>query len=436
MNTVLRDLKAFWVLDSRANPALEVWAFVERNGKVFSGSFIVPSGASTGEFEALELRDCSQEFHGKGLNKAIQSVYYIRDHFFNTVVDDLFLFDRKLLDLDGTDNKSKLGANAILGVSMSVAKALANSFDMPFFKFLTLLTGSKDYYLPVPFMNIINGGVHADNKLDFQEFMICPVFFDSFSDALKAGSEIYNSLKKILKKEGYSISVGDEGGFAPNFSTPFQACEYIIKAIGDCGYNDRVLLALDVAASSMFDSSKNLYRYLDNFISSDDLMRIYDDLLLKYPIISIEDPFAEEDWDSWVKFTDKYGSKINIVGDDLFVTNVKRLSKGIKLRASNSILIKLNQIGTLTETISSINLAKENGFSSIISHRSGETEDNTISHIATNVGYSIKTGAPARSERNSKYNELRRIEEFYNICFVGEKVLGKFYEDRVVSRNI
>jgi len=426
MKTYLRDLKAFWVLDSRSNPTVEVWAFIQRNGSFYSGSFIVPSGASTGEFEALELRDQDKEFHGKGVKKAMQSVNYIRDHLVNTVVDDLFLFDNKLIELDGTENKGRLGANAILGVSVAVSKALANSYNLPFFKFLTLLTGSKDYYLPVPFMNIINGGVHADNDLDFQEFMICPVYFDTFDEALRAGSEIYNHLKKILKNDGHNVSVGDEGGFAPHLSTPFQACDYIMKAIESAGYLDKVFIALDVAASSMFDNQQKLYKYQGNFINSNELSKIYDELISKYPIISIEDPFAEEDWDSWISFTQKYSERINIVGDDLFVTNLKRLNKGIKLKAANSILIKLNQIGTLTETIRAILLAKDNGFISIISHRSGETEDNTISHIATNLGYCIKTGAPARSERNSKYNELRRIQEFYNIPFINDKVLNKF----------
>ncbi|MCS7165318.1 MAG: phosphopyruvate hydratase [Candidatus Calescibacterium sp.] len=434
VRTILRDLKAFWVLDSRANPALEVWAFVERNGKIFYDSFIVPSGASTGEFEAIELRDNSGEFHGKGLNKAIRSVEYIKDKLINSPVDDMFALDSKLISLDGTENKSNLGANAILGVSMSVAKALAKSFELPFFKFLSLLTGSKDYYLPVPFMNVINGGVHADNDLDFQEFMICPIYFDSFSEALRAGSEIYNTLKKILKKDGYSISVGDEGGFAPELSTPFQACHYLMKAIEESGYSGRVLIALDVAASSMFENSK--YKYTGRLISADELINIYEELLSNYPIISIEDPFAEEDWENWVKFTQKFGNKLNIVGDDLFVTNVQRLRKGIELKACNSILIKLNQIGTLTETINAIDLARKSGFTAIISHRSGETEDNTISHLATNIGYCIKTGAPARSERNSKYNELRRIEEFYNIKFIKQEVFGKFHENRALSRNI
>lgn len=424
MQAILKDLKAFWVLDSRSNPTVEVWAFIERNGEIFSDHFIVPSGASTGEFEALELRDNEKDFHGKGVKKAIKSVEYIRDHLVNTVVEDLFLVDKKLIELDGTSNKSNLGANAILGVSVSIAKALAKSYNLPFFKFLTLLTGINKYYLPVPFMNIINGGLHADNELDFQEFMICPVVFDSFLDALKAGSEIYNTLKKILKKDGFNVSVGDEGGFAPNFSTPFQVCEYILKAIKESGYEDRVFLALDVAASSLYQNGK--YKYQQNYIDSKQLIEIYDQLISKYPIISIEDPFAEEDWQSWQEFTAKYHDKISIVGDDLFVTNIQRLNRGIQSKAANSILIKLNQIGTLTETIETVLKALENNFGCIISHRSGETEDSTIAHLACVMGYSIKTGAPARSERNSKYNELRRIEEFYNIPFIGQKILGKF----------
>ncbi|MEN3015057.1 MAG: phosphopyruvate hydratase [bacterium] len=428
MKTFLRDLKAFWVLDSRSNPALEVWAFLERNGSMYYDNFIVPSGASTGDFEALELRDNDQNFHGKGLSKAIQSVYYIRDRLKDQVVDDLFEVDRKIRELDGTENKSRLGANAILGVSVSIAKALSKSYNLPFFKYISLLSGSTKYFLPVPFMNIINGGVHADNQLDFQEFMICPINFDSFSEALKAGSEIYNHLKKILKQDGHSVSVGDEGGFAPNIDCPFVACDYILKAIEKAGYTDKVFIALDVAASSMYKDGK--YAYKNSYISSEQLSEIYSQLIEKYPIISIEDPFDQEDWQAWIKFTQKYGNRIRIVGDDLFVTNTKRLSKGIELKAANSILIKLNQIGTLTETIDAINLANSNNFSCIISHRSGETEDNTISHLAVNISYCIKSGAPARSERNSKYNELRRIEEFYNIPYIS----NKFFVQALVSK--
>ncbi len=424
MKTVLKDLKGFWVLDSRANPTLEVWAFIERNGQIFYDSFIVPSGASTGKFEALELRDNDKDFHGKAVKKAIESVKFIRDHLVNSSVDDLFLVDKKLIDLDGTINKSRLGANAILGVSVSIAKALAKSYNLPFFKFLTLYSGGKDYYLPIPFMNIINGGVHADNDLDFQEFMICPIMFDSFSQALQAGSEIYNTLKSILKKDGFSVSVGDEGGFAPNLSSPFQACDYIMKAIESSGYFGRVFIALDVAASSFYNDG--FYTYQGSKISAIELINIYEDLMNKYPIISIEDPLDEEDWENWKIFTSKYREKINIVGDDLFVTNVNRLTKGIEINVANSILIKLNQIGSLTETIQTINLALQNNYGVIISHRSGETEDSTISHLACNLGYSIKTGAPARSERNSKYNELRRIEEFYNLTFIKDKYFHKF----------
>jgi len=420
---ILRELKAFWVLDSRANPTLEVWAFVEKNGIIYEDNFIVPSGASTGKFEALELRDNTKDFHGKGVMKAIESVEFIRDHLVGSKVSDHFLLDRKLLELDGSDNKSNLGSNAILGVSVSIAKAVAKAYGLPFFKYLTLITGSKDHFLPLPFMNIINGGVHADNDLDFQEFMIVPLRFDNFSDALKAASEIYIQLKKILKKDGFNVSVGDEGGFAPNLSTPYQACDYIMKSIEECGYLDKVFLALDVASSSMFQNGS--YKYNGQLISSKELMSIYEDLIKKYPILSIEDPFDEEDWDSWIEFSKKYSTKVNIVGDDLFVTNIKRLSKGIELKAANSILIKLNQIGTLTETIEAISLANRNGFTTIISHRSGESEDSTIADIATNIGYMIKSGAPARGERNSKYNRLRRIEEFYNLSFV-KSVLSNF----------
>ncbi|MGC8734310.1 MAG: phosphopyruvate hydratase [bacterium] len=414
---ILKDLKAIWVLDSRSNPTLEVFAYIQRKGDIFVDSFIVPSGASTGEYEALELRDNEKDFHGKGVNKAIKNVSFILDHLFNTYVDDIFEVDRKLIELDGTKNKSNLGANATLGVSVAIAKAVAKSYDMPFFKYLSFWTNSFEYYLPVPMMNIINGGLHADNGLDFQEFMIVPLGFEDFANAIKASSEVYNTLKKLLKENGLSVSVGDEGGFAPKIDNPFKACEFIINAIEKSGYKPGkdFYISLDVAASSFFKDNK--YIYQKNPIDYKELMNIYDKLISTYPIFSIEDPFDENDWDAFKEFTLKYKNKILIVGDDLFVTNIERIEKGINNNIANAVLIKLNQIGTLSETIKAISLANKNGYKTIISHRSGETEDNTISHIATNNSYFIKTGAPARSERNSKYNELLRIYNFYNLNY-------------------
>ncbi|MGC8815772.1 MAG: phosphopyruvate hydratase [bacterium] len=414
---ILKDLKAIWVLDSRSNPTLEVFAYIQRKGDIFVDSFIVPSGASTGEYEALELRDNEKDFHGKGVNKAIKNVSFILDHLFNTYVDDIFEVDRKLIELDGTKNKSNLGANATLGVSVAIAKAVAKSYDMPFFKYLSFWTNSFEYYLPVPMMNIINGGLHADNGLDFQEFMIVPLGFEDFANAIKASSEVYNTLKKLLKENGLSVSVGDEGGFAPKIDNPFKACEFIINAIEKSGYKPGkdFYISLDVAASSFFKDNK--YIYQKNPIDYKELINIYDKLISNYPIFSIEDPFDENDWDAFKEFTLKYKNKILIVGDDLFVTNIERIEKGINNNIANAVLIKLNQIGTLSETIKAISLANKNGYKTIISHRSGETEDNTISHIATNNSYFIKTGAPARSERNSKYNELLRIYNFYNLNY-------------------
>ena len=414
---ILKDLKAIWVLDSRSNPTIEVFAYVQRKGDIFVDSFIVPSGASTGEFEALELRDNEKDFHGKGVNKAIKNVSFILDHLYNTHVDDIFEVDRKLIELDGTKNKSNLGANAILGVSVAIAKAVAKSYDMPFFKYLSFWTKNYEYYLPIPMMNIINGGVHADNDLDFQEFMIVPLGFEDFSNAIKASSEVYNSLRKILKENNLSVSVGDEGGFAPKIDSPFKACEFIIAAIEKSGYKvgKDFYISIDVAASSFFKDSK--YIYLKNLITYKELINVYEKLISSYPIFSIEDPFDENDWEAWKEFTNKYKNKILIVGDDIFVTNIERIEKGINNNVANAVLIKLNQIGTLSETIKAIHLANKNGYKTIISHRSEETEDNTISHLATNSSYFIKTGAPARSERNSKYNELLRIYNFYDLNY-------------------
>ena len=414
---ILKDLKAIWVLDSRSNPTIEVFAYVQRKENMYVDSFIVPSGASTGEYEALELRDNEKDFYGKGVNKAIKNVSFILDHLFNTYVDDIFEVDRKIIELDGTKNKSNLGANAILGVSVAIAKAVAKSYELPFFKYLSFWTKSYEYYLPVPMMNIINGGVHADNDLDFQEFMIVPLGFNDFSQAIKACSEVYNTLKKILKENKLSVAVGDEGGFAPNIDSPYKACEFILNAIEKAGYKagKEIFISLDVAASSLFDNGK--YKYLKNSIDYKELISIYDKLISNYPIFSIEDPFDENDWEAWKEFTNKYKDKILIVGDDLFVTNIDRIEKGINNNIANAVLIKLNQIGTLSETIMAISTANKNNYKTIISHRSGETEDNTISHIAINNSYFIKSGAPARSERNSKYNEILRMYNFYNLPY-------------------
>ncbi len=404
------DILAREVLDSRGTPTVEVEVWLD-DGSV--GRAIVPSGASTGQFEALELRDGDKKrFLGKGVSKAVDNVNdVIAPEVVGMNAFDQTGLDRTLIELDGSEGKSKLGANAILGVSMAVARAAADCLGMPLYRYLG---GANSKTLPIPFMNIINGGQHADNNLDIQEFMIVPAGFKKFSDGLRAGVEIFQHLKKLLKSDGHITSVGDEGGFAPNLGNNEQAISYIIKAIDAAGYEvgKEIFIALDCAADSFFDEERKLYLIDGKEMTADELIVYYEGLISRYPIISIEDPFFEEDWDAFSKFNEKIGNRIQIVGDDLYVTNIKRLRKGIEQNCSNSILIKLNQIGSVTETLDTISYAQKNGMTCVISHRSGETEDTFIAHlaVATNAGM-IKTGSASRSDRIAKYNELIRIEE-------------------------
>ncbi|ACJ74898.1 eno phosphopyruvate hydratase [Thermosipho africanus TCF52B] len=404
------DVFAREVLDSRGNPTVEVEVMLE-DGSI--GRAIVPSGASTGKFEALELRDGDKKrYLGKGVLKAVENVNeLIAPKLLGLNAYDQVYIDNVLLELDGTENKSKLGANAILGVSMAVARAAANSLQLPLYKYLG---GVNAKVLPVPLMNVINGGAHADNNLDIQEFMIVPAGAPSFREALRYGAETFHALKKILKEAGHVTAVGDEGGFAPNLKNNEEAIQVLIQAIQSAGYEPGkdIFIALDVAASEFYNEETGKYFIDGSEKTVDELIEYYKSLIEKYPIISIEDPFDQEDWEAYQKFNKEVGNKVQIVGDDLYVTNVKRLQKGIELKASNSILIKLNQIGSVTETLNAIELAKTNNMTNVISHRSGETEDTFIADlaVATNAGL-IKTGSLSRSERIAKYNQLLRIEE-------------------------
>jgi enolase len=397
------------VLDSRGNPTVEVEIHLE-DGSV--GSAIVPSGASTGTFEALELRDNEERFLGKGVQKAVKNVNeMLAPKLIGLDVFNQSFIDHMMIELDATGNKSKFGANAILGVSMAAARAAANALDIPLYKYLG---GSNAKVLPVPLMNIINGGQHADNNLDIQEFMIIPAGFCCFGSALRAGVEIFHNLKKLLKKAHFVTSVGDEGGFAPNLSSNEEGISMIVKAIESAGYKpgEQVFIGLDCAASSFYNEETKHYSIDGKSLSSEELLNYYGSLIHKYPILSIEDGFAEEDWNGFSMFQKEYGKSVQNVGDDLYVTNIARLKKGVELGASNSILIKLNQIGSVTETMDTIQYAKEHGMTNVISHRSGETEDTFIADlaVATNAGQ-IKTGSLSRSERIAKYNRLLRIEE-------------------------
>jgi enolase len=403
----IKLVKAREILDSRGNPTIEVDAILS-NGIL--GRAAVPSGASTGEHEALELRDKdSKRFMGKGVLKAVSNVNSIIFPQIKGKEPDFKKIDKIMLDLDGTANKSKLGANAILGVSLAVAKAAANAEKTPLYRYIG---GSKAKILPVPLMNILNGGLHADNNLDIQEFMIAPIGFGTFKLALAAATEVFHSLKSILKEKKLSTAVGDEGGFAPNLTKNSEALELIIQAISKCGYKSgkEVALALDPASSSFFKNGS--YILEGQKVDSSCMIDFYSKLCAKFPIVSIEDGLAEDDWDGWRKLTAALGNQIQIVGDDLFVTNTARLQQGINEKCANSILIKVNQIGTLSETLAAINLAFKNKYTAIISHRSGETEDVTISHLAVATGCGqIKTGSLSRTDRIAKYNELLRIEE-------------------------
>src|SRR3982751_667518 len=414
MSLAIQFIHARQVLDSRGNPTVEVDCLLE-DGTL--GRAAVPSGASTGEHEAVELRDDDKKkWLGKGVAKAVDNVNTkIAPELIGLDPRDQEAIDHLMIELDGTPNKGKLGANAILGVSMAVAKASAASAGLPLYRYLG---GAGAKVLPCPMMNILNGGKHADNNVDFQEFMIQPWGFNSFSEALRAGVEIYHALKKVLHKQKLSTAVGDEGGFAPDLKDNEDALKVIGEAVTAAGYEfgKQVFVALDPAASELWDNEKKGYKFFksapDKVLSSEQMADYWQRWIEKYPIRSIEDGFAENDWTGWKLFTDRVGKKVQLVGDDLFVTNVKFLEKGIKSGTANSILVKVNQIGTLSETFAAVNLAIRNGYSAILSHRSGETEDATIADIAvaTNCGQ-IKTGAPARSDRVAKYNQLFRIEE-------------------------
>ena len=400
-------IRARQILDSRGTPTVEVDMALEGQKLVRSS---VPSGASTGSYEAVELRDNTKDFLGKGVSKAVENINkIIANHIINSEFEGIIDFDKKLINLDSTSNKSKLGANAILACSLSFTKCLAQLNNKELFQ---SLYESSEYLLPTPLMNIINGGAHANNGLDIQEFMIVPAGFGSFNESLKAGVEIFMNLKKILNSKNYSTAVGDEGGFAPDLKSNEEALDLICEAIEKAGYKigKDIFLALDVAATELF--SDNKYSYNSKKLATDELIEVYEKLVNEYPIISIEDPLDEDDWDAWSLLTSKIGSKVQLVGDDLFVTNIERLKKGIENKAGNSILVKINQIGSISETIDAINLAKKNHFSYIISHRSGETEDSFIADLAVATGSGqIKTGSCSRTDRTSKYNQLLRIED-------------------------
>jgi len=405
------DIYAREILDSRGNPTVEVEVYLESG---VMGRAAVPSGASTGEREALELRDGDKgRYLGKGVLKAVKHVNeIIAEALIGWEVTDQTGIDRKLLELDGTDFKSNLGANALLGVSLAVAKAASEESGLPLYQYLG---GANAKELPLPMMNIINGGAHADNNVDIQEFMIMPVGAESFAEALRMGAEIFHALKKVLKDKGYNTAVGDEGGFAPNLKSNEEALEVIMAAIEAAGYKpgDDVMLALDVAASELFKDGKyHLGAEKQPIKSPAELVEFYADLVDRYPIVSIEDGMAENDWDGWKLLTERLASRIQLVGDDLFVTNTKILKEGIQKGIANSILIKVNQIGTLTETLDAIEMAKRAGYTAVVSHRSGETEDTTIADlaVATNAGQ-IKTGSLCRTDRVCKYNQLLRIED-------------------------
>ena len=429
----IESVKALEVLDSRGNPTVQVEVVTEGG---FSGVAMVPSGASTGSFEAVELRDGDKDrYLGKGVTKAVENVNKkIAKELEGMNVYEQVNIDKLLIEIDGTENKGKLGANATLGVSLAVAKAAANSLGMSLYNYIGGVNAKE---LPVPMMNILNGGKHADNTVNIQEFMIMPLGAKTFSECMRMGVEIYHTLKKVLKEKGLASGVGDEGGFAPNLASDEEALKLIVEAIEKAGYKPGtdVMLALDVASTEMYDEAKKIgkegsyyFWKTDELKSLDEMIDYLVGLVDKYPIISIEDGLAEEDWEGWKKLTEKLGDRIQLVGDDLFVTNIKRLQKGIDNKTSNSILIKLNQIGTLTETLDAIELAKKNGYTAVVSHRSGETEDTTLADVAvaTNAGQ-IKTGAPCRTDRVAKYNRLLNIEEELGevAVFPGRKGLNR-----------
>lgn len=422
------DIKARQILDSRGNPTVEVEILTESG---YAGRAAVPSGASTGKYEAVELRDGDDTAYlGKGVLKACQNVEEaIAEELLGISVFEQRYIDSLMINLDGTPNKSKLGANAILGVSLAVAKAAAEASEQSLYRYIG---GVNAHVLPVPMMNILNGGSHADNSIDFQEFMVMPVGAESFSQALQMGAEIFHNLKKVLKSKGHSTNVGDEGGFAPNLKSNVEAIETVLIAIEKAGYKpgEEVMIAMDAAASEFYLADEKVYHFHKSTgekLSSSDMVSYWADWCSKYPILSIEDGLDEDDWDAWKMLTSKVGDRVQLVGDDLFVTNTTRLQRGIEEGSANSILIKVNQIGSLTETIDAVNLATRNAFTSVMSHRSGETEDVTIADLAVglNTGQ-IKTGSLSRSDRVAKYNQLLRIEEELadSAVYPGKALLG------------
>ncbi|MGA0901476.1 MAG: phosphopyruvate hydratase [Candidatus Nanopelagicaceae bacterium] len=405
--TSIKTVKSREILDSRGNPTIEVDVTLSDGA---SGRAAVPSGASTGAFEAAELRDGGERYLGKGVRKAAENIEKsIAPKIIGKSPFEQRELDQAMIDIDGTPTKSKLGANAILGVSLAVARAAANSKKLPFYSFIG---GPDANLLPVPMMNILNGGAHADTNVDIQEFMIAPIGAKTFSEALQWGAEIYHALKAVLKKRGLATSIGDEGGFAPNLESNRAALDLIVEAINKAGYkpSEQIALAMDVAATEFYKDGK--YEFEGSHLTAEEMISYYKSLVDSYPLVSIEDPLSEDDWDGWIRITKELGDRVQLVGDDLFVTNPVRLSKGIKSGAANALLVKVNQIGTLTETLDAVKLAHDSGYRSMMSHRSGETEDTTIADlaVAANCGQ-IKTGAPARSERVAKYNQLLRIEE-------------------------
>ena len=423
--TAIIDITGREILDSRGNPTVEV------DVRLDDGSFgraAVPSGASTGAHEAVELRDGAKRYGGKGVEKAVAAVNgEIFDTLCGMEAEDQVRLDRLMCTLDGTDNKSRLGANAILGVSLAVAKAAASAAILPLYRYVG---GASAQILPVPMMNIINGGVHADNPIDFQEFMIMPVGAESFREALRMGSEVFHTLKKALHDAGHNTNVGDEGGFAPNLKSADEALTFVMRAIEKAGYQpgNEVMLALDPASTEFFKNGKYELEGEGKSFDPAGMVKLYEELCARYPIISIEDGMAEDDWEGWSRITKSLGTKVQLVGDDLFVTNVKRLNRGIEKGVANAILIKVNQIGSLTETLETVELAHRNAYRAVMSHRSGETEDSTIADlaVATNCGQ-IKAGSLSRSDRLAKYNQLLRIEEQLGnqAVYAGRNVLRK-----------
>ncbi len=424
----IRDIVAREILDSRGNPTIEVEVHVESG---FMGRAAVPSGASTGVHEAVELRDNDKgRYLGRGVQKAVKNVEEVlREHLIGMEVTDQIKIDRTMIALDGTPNKSKLGANSILAVSLATAKAAAEEFGQPLYRYLG---GVNAHILPVPMMNILNGGSHADNGIDFQEFMIMPIGAETFSEGLRMGVEVFHHLKSVLKSKGYATNVGDEGGFAPGIKNNEEAIQMVMIAIEKAGYRpmDDIVIALDAAASEFYDAEKGEYVFKKSTgdrLSGSDMVAYWKDWCNRYPIYSIEDGFGEDDWASWKLMTETLGHRIQLVGDDLFVTNVKRLQRGLDEKIANSILIKVNQIGSLTETIETVNLATRHAYTSVISHRSGETEDTTIADlsVALNTGQ-IKTGSASRSDRVAKYNQLLRIEQELGdaAAYMGRSIFG------------